>query len=180
MEVRDALATGDPATFVSRLPVQIDGSCNGLQHYAALGRDLDGGSSVNLLPSDRPQVRYGAPACTNPWRVFSWKTALSLVRTPHLAMPHNDSAVQDVYTGVAQEVQSIAEQDAKDGMLEAQALLGNIDRKLVKQTVMTSVYGVTWVGAREQVQNRLRDKGWAVTDDLTFKVSTYAATVRAP
>ena len=62
MEVRDALATGDPATFVSRLPVQIDGSCNGLQHYAALGRDLDGGFSVNLLPSDRPQVRYGAPA----------------------------------------------------------------------------------------------------------------------
>ena len=94
-------------------------------------------------------------------------------------MPHKDTAVQDVYTGVAQEVQSIAEQDAKDGMLEAQALLGNIDRKLVKQTVMTSVYGVTWVGAREQVQNRLRDKGWAVTDDLTFKVSTYAATVRA-
>ena len=62
MEVRDALATGDPATFVSRLPVQIDGSCNGLQHYAALGRDLDGGFSVNLLPSDRPQVRCSAPA----------------------------------------------------------------------------------------------------------------------
>lgn len=88
--------------------------------------------------------------------------------------------MQDVYTGVAQEVQRIAEQDAREGMLEAQALLGNVDRKLVKQTVMTSVYGVTWVGAREQVQNRLKDKGWVASDNLTFKVSMYAASVRAP
>ena len=116
----------------------------------------------------------------NPWhaQIYGTETALALVWTTHLAMPHNNSALQDVYTGVAKEVQSIAEQDAKDGMLEAQALLGNIDRKLVKQTVMTSVYGVTWVGARDQVQNRLKDKGWAVSDDLTFKVSMYAATVR--
>lgn len=27
----------------------------------------------------------------------------------------------------------------------------SVDRKLVKQTVMTSVYGVTFIGAREQV-----------------------------
>ena len=83
-----------------------------------------------------------------------------------------------MYTGVAQEVQRIAEQDAKEGVLEAQALLGNVDRKLVKQTVMTSVYGVTWVGAREQVQNRLKDKGWIASDNLTFRVSMYAASVR--
>lgn len=35
-----------------------DGSCNGLQHYAALGRDLEGGKSVNLVPSDQPQDVY--------------------------------------------------------------------------------------------------------------------------
>ena len=56
MEVRDALASGDPASFRSRLPVQMDGSCNGLQHYAALSRDEPGGRSVNLLPVDRPQA----------------------------------------------------------------------------------------------------------------------------
>ena len=95
-------------------------------------------------------------------------------------MPHSSSAAQDVYTGVAQEVQRITEQDAENGVLVAQALLGNVDRKLVKQTVMTSVYGVTCVGARGQIQNRLKDKGWAVSDDLTFNVSMYAASVRAP
>ena len=57
MEVRDALASGDPAAFRSRLPVQMDGSCNGLQHYAALSRDAPGAHAVNLLPVDRPQVR---------------------------------------------------------------------------------------------------------------------------
>ena len=47
---------GDPARYVSCVPVHQDGSCNGLQHYAALGRDLSGGESVNLMPTDKPQV----------------------------------------------------------------------------------------------------------------------------
>ena len=34
---------------------------------------------------------------------------------------------------------------------------GKVDRKIVKQTVMTSVYGVTYIGAREQIANRLKD-----------------------
>ena len=53
VEIKNALESGDPATFMSSLPVHQDGSCNGLQHYAALGRDLDGGSAVNLTPSGR-------------------------------------------------------------------------------------------------------------------------------
>lgn len=39
-----------------------DGSCNGLQHYAALGRDSIGAASVNLLPSDVPQDVYSGVA----------------------------------------------------------------------------------------------------------------------
>lgn len=34
------------------------GSCNGLQHYAALGLDAKGGAQVNLVPSDKPQDVY--------------------------------------------------------------------------------------------------------------------------
>lgn len=33
-----------------------------------------------------------------------------------------------------------------------------IERKTVKQTVMTSVYGVTFIGAKDQIQNRLTEK----------------------
>lgn len=39
-ELAAAMRSPDPRAFVSSLPVQQDGSCNGLQHYAALGRDV--------------------------------------------------------------------------------------------------------------------------------------------
>lgn len=42
--------------------------------------------------------------------------------------------------------------------LAAQFLKSHVDRKVVKQTVMTSVYGVTFVGAREQILARLEEK----------------------
>jgi DNA-directed RNA polymerase, mitochondrial len=41
----------------------------------------------------------------------------------------------------------------------AEMLLGKISRKVVKQTVMTTVYGVTFVGAREQIEKQLKDRG---------------------
>ena len=50
--------SGDPTTFVSHLPIHQDGSCNGLQHYAALGRDVLGAGAVNLLPANEPQDVY--------------------------------------------------------------------------------------------------------------------------
>jgi hypothetical protein len=43
-------------------------------------------------------------------------------------------------------------------VLEAQRSAALVDRKIVKQTVMTSVYGVTPVGARAQIENRLKER----------------------
>ena len=57
-EITNARASGDPTTYMCRLPVHQDGSCNGLQHYAALGRDEAGGEQVNLMPRDRPGDVY--------------------------------------------------------------------------------------------------------------------------
>ena len=58
MEIAAATRSKDPAKFVSHFPVHQDGSCNGLQHYAALGRDTAGAKSVNLFPFDRPSDVY--------------------------------------------------------------------------------------------------------------------------
>ena len=58
IEVANAVRSGDPLSYVCCLPVHQDGSCNGLQHYAALGRDERGGAAVNLTPSDKPQDVY--------------------------------------------------------------------------------------------------------------------------
>lgn len=121
--------------YHSTLPIQQDGSCNGLQHYAALGRDERGGYQVNLLPSERPQ---------------------------------------DVYSGVAELVRERVAHDAREGVPIAQLLQGRISRKIVKQTVMTSVYGVTLIGAREQIQNRLRELP-DFPEEKTWEASFYLA-----
>ena len=43
---------------VSYIPIAKDGSCSGLQHFSAALRDPEGGSAVNLLPTDRPADIY--------------------------------------------------------------------------------------------------------------------------
>lgn len=44
--------------MMSRLPIRVDGSCNGIQHLAAMLRDGEAGRAVNLTPSDEPQDIY--------------------------------------------------------------------------------------------------------------------------
>lgn len=47
---------------ISTLPVALDGSCNGLQHYSAALRDPVGGAAVNLTPGDKPRDIYATVA----------------------------------------------------------------------------------------------------------------------
>ena len=46
--------------------------------------------------------------------------------------------------------------DAAQGVKVAQVLEGYVRRKVVKQTVMTTVYGVTRFGARLQIARQLK------------------------
>ncbi|KAK1805942.1 hypothetical protein P4O66_012981 [Electrophorus voltai] len=117
-EIANASRSPDHTKFISHFPVHQDGSCNGLQHYAALGRDIIGATSVNLMPCEVPQ---------------------------------------DVYSSVAQQVEAFRARDAAKGMKIAQVLEGFINRKVVKQTVMTVVYGVTRYGGRLQIEKRLKE-----------------------
>jgi DNA-directed RNA polymerase len=116
LELRNALRLEDPTQYMSRLPIHQDGSCNGLQHYAALGGDLQGAQHVNLEPGERPK---------------------------------------DIYTGVCDLVIEQLAKDAANGNELAKSLEGKMKRKIVKQTVMTNVYGVTFIGAIRQVRRQL-------------------------
>jgi len=51
-------ATDVGPDYRSSLPVALDGSCNGLQHFSAMLRDPIGGRAVNLVPSDVPADIY--------------------------------------------------------------------------------------------------------------------------
>jgi DNA-directed RNA polymerase len=43
--------SGESPDFISRLPVSLDGSCNGLQHFSAMLRDPVGATATNLTAS---------------------------------------------------------------------------------------------------------------------------------
>lgn len=61
-EIRNAIASKDPPTFMSDLSVCKDGSQNGLQHLSAMGLDEIGGSAVNLLNGAIPLDLYASVA----------------------------------------------------------------------------------------------------------------------
>jgi len=70
LEYRQYLIEGE--TFVSKLPVGLDGSCNGIQNFSALLRDEIGGRATNLLPTDRPFDIYSevARVCTQKLKLY--------------------------------------------------------------------------------------------------------------
>lgn len=125
MEVANAVRSGDPSLYISQYPVHQDGSCNGLQHYAAMGRDVTGARSVNL------QSATDTPA--------------------------------DVYSDVVDLVMKEIESDIAnntDNSRIAQVCKPFLDRKVIKQSIMTTVYGVTMYGAKLQIQRQLEYKNF--------------------
>jgi len=138
-EIVKAIDSGNPEEYECSLPVHMDGSCNGLQHYAALGRDRVGGKAVNLCNYDTPQDVYSG-------------------------------VMEEVIKRVADEAERIIDIDAtrddltkkeKEALTDHRAAVltnGLIDRGVVKRTVMTSVYGVTYIGAKKQIQEKIEEK----------------------
>lgn len=104
---------GGPEAFPGRQPIAMDGSCNGLQHFSALGRDPVGGKATNLIPSDRPE---------------------------------------DIYEAVAEVVRRQVDADCREFPDEhpAHQWKDKITRSVVKQPTMTTPYGVTPQGIRQQ------------------------------
>lgn len=48
----------NPKGYICSLPVSIDGSCSGLQHYSAMLRDAEGAEFVNLIAAEEPKDIY--------------------------------------------------------------------------------------------------------------------------
>lgn len=59
--------------FVSHLPIGLDGTCNGLQNFSAMLRDVRGGTATNLVPGERPADIYRevAAVCTDKVRALA-------------------------------------------------------------------------------------------------------------
>lgn len=132
-----AVNSGNPESYISRICVAQDGTCNGLQHYSALGRDVQGAVEVNVIPQHR----------------IDSKT------TPENTYP------RDIYGKVKEIVDDLIEKDTKltgndktvqETKVLAEEIFGKVTRKVVKRPVMTSVYGVTKYGIVQQVLEELK------------------------
>jgi DNA-directed RNA polymerase len=64
----------------------------------------------------------------------------------------------DIYSAVAKRVEHRVNEGCKQGCQISLRMKGRVNRKLVKQTVMTSTYGVTFIGARRQVISRMKEQ----------------------
>lgn len=121
-------------TFESSLPVQMDGTCNGLQNFSAILRDEIGGAAVNLVPALTPQDIYSRVA-----EVVARRVLADLDNHAVIKLKRKDA------NGKAIEV---------DGPTISSIALGwhgNVNRKVTKRPVMTLAYGARRFGFIEQV-----------------------------
>lgn len=124
----------------SHAPVRRDGTCNGLQHYAALARDEAAAAAVNLIPGRKPASVYSDVA-----EAVRPLVADDAARSDRVLSFHDFKLKTDVQVMVSD---------------LASALFDLVDKDTIKQPVMTQVYGVTSTGARKQIQEQLKARGF--------------------
>ncbi|SCO67353.1 DNA-directed RNA polymerase, putative [Plasmodium vivax] len=162
MDLTRALECPDPSKYRSNIPVQQDGTCNGLQHYAALGRDYDGGKAVNIIPSDEPQDIY--------------TVVLEIVRSKVKADLDGAASPPKGDRGKSSGTPNCAPPRCREHLAKCCFQFDLLKRKVVKQTIMTICYGVTSVGAKDQVKGKIQSMTTKVLEKKTInQLSQYIA-----
>lgn len=119
------------ASFRSRLPIALDGSCNGLQHFSAMLRDAVGGAAVNLTPQAKPADIYQEVA--------------NVATEKLMQMAQLDN---DLSAGARNWLRLFKRLDADKPKMP---------RKLAKRPVMTLPYGSTQNTCTESIYDWYRD-----------------------
>lgn len=134
----------DPDGFRTYIPVQLDGTCNGLQHYSALLRDETGAKAVNLIDSDKPSDIYETVAekLKEKLNAITRNNARDVFGSCEI---FNNTGTTCVYSGnTSYNIASIW-------------LNMGINRKLTKRPVMVLPYGGTRLSCREYISDYLKE-----------------------
>lgn len=118
----------NPSEFRTHIPIQLDGTCNGLQHYSALLRDPVGGAAVNLINTEKPSDIYGKVA-------ERLEGKLNVIKETNNNVNYSNS----------------------DILFSLHWLNLGINRKLTKRPVMVLPYGGTMISCREYIGEYLTD-----------------------
>ena len=143
-------------SFVSKLPVALDGSCSGIQHFSAMLRDQVGGAAVNLVPQNLPADVYQLVAN----KVIE-QAKNDLENGTEDELKHTDEGVAYVREGT----KTLAKQWLEFG----------ITRKVTKRSVMTLAYGSKEYGFKEQLMEDIIRPAKASKKDFPFNNDGYTA-----
>jgi len=151
-------------SFESHIPVALDGSCNGLQHFSAMLRDEVGGSAVNLVAHDRPADIY-LEVRDATLEQIKLDALQPLIPTPDEPTDKAESKKESK----AIKAQRAANADTRAAIAWLDA--NQLDRDLCKQPVMTMPYGSKQFGIREQLARKIAKRGHEFIDPATGEVS---------
>ena len=121
--------------FMTSLPVQVDGKCNGLQHYALMMRDENIAPEVGLVPTDKPGDIYKLAA----------RKAEEIIKSGLEAGTFSSTFPKNA--------------KIKRNMTDLQMAISwnnyGIPRKISKKPVMTTVYGSKKYGIGQSIEKEL-------------------------
>jgi DNA-directed RNA polymerase len=122
----------------SHLPVQMDGTCNGLQNFSAMLLDEVGGDAVNMVPGDKPNDIYTTVS----------DVVVEKLKAISAACPE-DTVQKEIKNKETKEMEVRTVES--DGSFARKWLAFNVTRKVTKRPVMTLAYGASEFGFRQQV-----------------------------
>jgi DNA-directed RNA polymerase len=150
--------------FLSRLPINVDGTCNGLQHFSAMLRDNEGGAEVNLVPGDRPADIYARVAERLSQKLEDYTPTERERKAKERRLIEKRTKIATDGGNKADKVGIVltAEGDAHEAMRKRkeyaqQWLRIGVNRSLVKRPVMVLPYGGTSRAFYEYVHEKYRE-----------------------
>ena len=137
-ELRSALLLEDPKTFVSHIPVAVDGVCNGLQVLSLLGKDQVGAEKTNCTSGADRQDLYMEVA----------------------------KAMREIVESIIDQGSGNEEWEAAVAWYE-HIQHDKLARATVKRSTMTKSYGVTKEGIREQLVSDRHCDNLVIPDSMS-------------
>lgn len=144
----------NPSEFRTHIPIQLDGTCNGLQHYSALLRDPVGGSAVNLVNTEKPSDIYAKVAERLEEKL---KEIIKNDKSNHGNSNDFNNTDNDDSEYPNKNRDSSSNNNINSQILASHWLNLGINRKLTKRPVMVLPYGGTLLSCREYIGEYLTD-----------------------
>jgi len=170
------------ATFVSHIPVALDGSNSGLQHFSAMLRDPVGARAVNLLPVDKPQDVYSEVAKlaletalasddpdAAPWKLKGVSRKIAKRPTMTYCYSATRYGMQDMILQTLRELDKEAQEEGKPLYLEgadnyaAANWLSFVLWDAIGETVNAASGAMAWLRAAAKVAAKAGQPIWWTT-----------------